>query len=207
MASNKQLAANRQNARRSTGPRSSGGKARSRLNSWKHGLTAKTLVIVGEHADDFDGLRGELLEQHGPRSALEFELVERLAGILWRLRRVPFFEAAILDARHAQVAEDLRQEEEASRLRRWHGYQEREQDEGDEEEAGEEEEVTDWEASVHFGLALIKDGFGDALGRLARHETTLMNAFTKTLQVLLLLQENRDDNKREPVMIEAVAIQ
>jgi len=53
------------------------------------------LIIVGENADDFDELRAELLEQHDPQSALEFELVERPAGILWRLRRVPFFEAAI----------------------------------------------------------------------------------------------------------------
>jgi len=43
------------------------------------------------------------MEEHDPQSALECELVVRLAGILWRLRRVPFFEAAILDARHAGV--------------------------------------------------------------------------------------------------------
>ena len=90
MASNKQLEANRANAKKSTGPRSQQGKARSRLNSRKHGLTAKTLIIVGEYADDFDQLRAELMDEHDPQSALECELVERLAGILWRLRRVPF---------------------------------------------------------------------------------------------------------------------
>jgi hypothetical protein len=36
--------------KKSTGPRSEGEKARSRLNSRKHGLTAKTLIIVGECA-------------------------------------------------------------------------------------------------------------------------------------------------------------
>ena len=40
MATLKQIAANRANAERSTGPRTRAGKARSRLNSWKHGLTA-----------------------------------------------------------------------------------------------------------------------------------------------------------------------
>lgn len=203
MASNKQLAANRQNARRSTGPRSPGGKARSCLNSRKHGLTAKTLIIVGENAGDFDGLRAELLEQHEAQSALEIELVERLAGILWRLRRAPFFEAAILDARHVQVTEDLR-EQEARRPQRWHSYQE---EQGEDDEGEEAEEESDWNASVHFSLALIKDGFGDALGRLARHEAALMNAFTKTLKMLLLLRENRGDGTRQPVMIEAIAIQ
>ena len=68
------------------------GKARSRLNSRKHGLTAKTLIIVGEHAEDFEELRSALFEQYDPQSALEFELVERLARILFRLRRVPFSE-------------------------------------------------------------------------------------------------------------------
>ena len=48
--------------------------------------------------------------------------------------------------------------------------------------------------------------FHDALGKLTRHEATLMNAFTKTLQMLLLLQENRGNRKSEPVILEAVAL-
>jgi hypothetical protein len=151
-------------------------------------LTAKTLITVGECADDFDQLRAELIDEHEPQSSLECELVERLAGILWRLRRVPFFEAAILDARHSQV---------------WNGLCEAERH--DEEQK--DEETADWEKSVHFGKALIDDArYSDALGKLARHEATLMNAFTKTLQTLLLLQETRGDTKSDPVMIEAVAL-
>jgi hypothetical protein len=104
MATEKQLQANRRNAQRSTGPRSPKGKTRSRLNSRKHGLTAKTLIIVGEHPEDFEQLRSALMEEHNPQSALECELVERIAGILWRLRRVPFFEAAIMEVRLAGVS-------------------------------------------------------------------------------------------------------
>jgi hypothetical protein len=82
-----QLHANGANATKSTGPRSQAGKARSRLNSRKHGLTAKMLIIVGENADDFDQmnaddfdqLRAELMAEHDPQSVLETELVERLA--------------------------------------------------------------------------------------------------------------------------------
>ncbi len=52
--------------------------------------------------------------------------------------------------------------------------------------------MSDEEWSVHIGRALIKDGsWNDALGKLARHEATLMSALTKTLQMLLLLQANR----------------
>ena len=146
------------------------------------------LIIVGEHANDFEQLRGELMEEHDPQSALECELVERLAGILWRLRRVPFFEAAIMDARHRQAGE-LQM-----------GSICRVSAQTDEEE---EEEETDWQKSVHFGYALINDAcWSDALGKLARHDATLMNALTKTL---LLLQEHCGAT-REPVTLEAVAL-
>ena len=74
------------------------------------------LVIADEDADHFEELRSALMLEHDPQSVLECELVERLAGILWRLRRVPFFEAAILDARQAQVAEEMREEEERRRI-------------------------------------------------------------------------------------------
>jgi hypothetical protein len=199
MPSNKQLAANRANAKRSTGPRGSEGKARSRLNSRKHGLTAKTLIIVGENADDFDHLRAEIMEEHDPQSALECELVERLAGILWRLRRVPFFEAAILTARQAQLDHEARR----SDFRTPFGTPE--EFDSDEKEA---EGMSNAEWLGYVGHAFIQDGvYGDALGKLARHDATLMNAFTKTLQTLLQLQENRENRKGHPVMLEAVPLQ
>jgi hypothetical protein len=160
-------------------------------------LTAKTLIIVGEHADDFDELRAALMDEYDPQSPLEHELVERLAGILWRLRRVPFFEAAILDARHAEVWD-------RKYSNNYGDAREPEQQDGEEEK---DEEAADWQASVHFGLALIEDAtWNDALGKLARHETTLMNAFTKTLQMLLLLQDNRINRKSEPVVLEPVSL-
>ncbi|HUT02982.1 MAG TPA: hypothetical protein VM163_03735 [bacterium] len=196
MASEKQLQANRANAKNSTGPKSLAGKARSRLNSRKHGLTAKMLIIAGENAGDFDQLRAELLEEHEPQSVLEGELVERLAGIFWRLRRVPFFEAAIIDARQAQVAE-AKESQQAMRARRSDEYDE----EGGEEDA---DEMSDEAWSVQLGDALIQDGaFGDGLGKLARHETTLMNALTKTLQMLFLLQSSRGHTRGDAVVIDA----
>jgi hypothetical protein len=202
MASSKQLEANRENAKRSTGPKSEAGKARSRLNSRKHGLTAKMLVIAYEDANQFEELRADLMDEYDPQSALECELVERLAGILWRLRRVPFFEAAILDARQAQLEQNSRSQTRSSGL----PYEDpKELDEGEDEDA--EEEMSDEEWSVHVGDALIQDGvYGDGLGKLARHEATLMNAFTKTLQMLLLLQGSRGNRKGDGVMIEAVAL-
>jgi hypothetical protein len=53
MASRRQITANRRNARKSTGPRTSAGKLRSRRNALKHGLTAETVVTVFENRNDY----------------------------------------------------------------------------------------------------------------------------------------------------------
>ena len=63
------------------------------------------------------------------------------------------------------------------------------------------ESETDW--SIRLGQALIKDAsFSDALGKLARHEATLLNALTKTLWLL----QQHCSATREPVTVEAVAL-
>jgi hypothetical protein len=103
MASRKQIAANRANAKRSTGPKSLSGKAHSSLNSCKHGLTAKTIVIGEEDPDEFDALRQRLFEEFNPRTGFTSELVGRLAVQMWRLRRVPAFEAALITAHCAEI--------------------------------------------------------------------------------------------------------
>jgi len=96
MASEKQIEANRANAQKSTGPRTSDGKARSAQNALKHGLTAATPVLPDEDAAAFEALRQRLFEQYQPRVAVGAELVEDLADNLWRLRRVPGIDADIL---------------------------------------------------------------------------------------------------------------
>ena len=103
MASTKQLAANRTNAKRSTGPKSALGKSRSGMNSCTHGLTAQQVVIGGEDPAQFGILVAGLEAEYEPQSMLEVELVGRLAGALWRLRRIPRFEAALIEARCAEL--------------------------------------------------------------------------------------------------------
>ena len=210
MATSRQIEANRRNAQRSTGPRTEVGKARSRLNARKHGLTSKMLLIVGETSNDFDELRAELLEEFDRRSAFECELVERVAGILWRLRRVPFFEAAILDARQAHLDEEIRKRQ----VRVFGvpydslGEQAEEEVEEEVEDAGEEGEEAfngaDLRHSIYTGSSLILDGhFNDVLGKLSRYETTLMNNLKKTLE---LLEEGLCSGRDRGVIIEAVAL-
>jgi hypothetical protein len=78
MPSQRQLEANRANARHSTGPRSSQGKSRARMNAVKHGLTAQCIVIGDEDPDEFEALRADLTAKFQPSSGFEEELVNHL---------------------------------------------------------------------------------------------------------------------------------
>ena len=91
MASDKQLIANRANAMRSTGPKTAAGKALSRMNAHKHGLTAETIIIGDEDPRAFDSCGQSLRRNGNPRPGIESELVERMAVHMWRMRRIPSF--------------------------------------------------------------------------------------------------------------------
>src|SRR5258707_14526777 len=84
MTSIKQLEANRGNAVKSTGPRSEAGRQRSRCNALRHGLTAETVIAALEHKDDYQAFVAQIAADYQPRSAVETELVSRLAALLWR---------------------------------------------------------------------------------------------------------------------------
>jgi hypothetical protein len=94
MATKRQIEANRQNAKRSTGPTTVAGRARSRRNALKHGLTAQEVTVDDEEADKFEAFRDDIVQDLAPVGALEEALTERVAMCLWRLRRVPRLEVA-----------------------------------------------------------------------------------------------------------------
>jgi hypothetical protein len=103
-ASESQIAANRANAQKSTGPRTADGKARSSQNAVKHGLTAKKgPVLPGEDPAEFETFVEALFEDLAPHGATEVLHVEHIATIFWRLRRVPHFEAALMTYVAAEV--------------------------------------------------------------------------------------------------------
>jgi hypothetical protein len=88
------MSANNQTA---TGPRTDAGKAVSSMNSLKHGLTARTVVLRGENQADFDRLHEQLLAEHAPAGTLETELVAEIAACLWRLQRARRYESTVLE--------------------------------------------------------------------------------------------------------------
>ena len=74
-------AISRQNGRKSTGPRSVEGKARSRFNALKHGLKAKTVVLPGEDAQEYQGRLDAWIADLQPTNDVEHTLVERAVTI------------------------------------------------------------------------------------------------------------------------------
>jgi len=63
MSTTQQINANRQNAQRSTGPRSPEGKAVSRFNALKSGIDAQAQVIPGEDPAGLEALVAEYQER------------------------------------------------------------------------------------------------------------------------------------------------
>jgi hypothetical protein len=98
MITEAQLAANRANAQKSTGPTTPEGKARSSHNSFKHGLYSKQLVVGAEEAAELDALKAKLRAEHQPNNETEGILVNELAEQFWRLRRARIYEASVLDS-------------------------------------------------------------------------------------------------------------
>jgi len=98
MTSFKRFEANRRNARKSTGPTSEEGKQRSRCNAIRHGLTAETVIGALEDAEDYKAFEAAIIADYDAQSAVERELVLRLASLLWRLRRATTIETGLFES-------------------------------------------------------------------------------------------------------------
>ena len=96
MASEAQIAANRRNAQRSTGPKSAEGKARVALNGLKHGLCSQRVLLPDEDPAEFEALVADLAARWRPADAAEMALVRDYAAAMWRLDRIPALEADLL---------------------------------------------------------------------------------------------------------------
>ena len=105
MTSYRQIEANRRNALKSTGPRTEAGKQASRSNAVRHGLTAETVINALEDAEDYKAFEAAVIADYDAQSAVERELVLRLASLLWRLRRATKMETGLFEiqAQHPPV--------------------------------------------------------------------------------------------------------
>ena len=125
MATERQISANRVNARRSTGPRTAGGKTRSRGNAVKHGLLARQVMVSPGDGRAFGRFRARSLRQLRPVGPLEEFLADRVITQSWRLRRVLAIESRIADWDAAARQEPARDPGDVQIERRLLAYLER----------------------------------------------------------------------------------
>jgi hypothetical protein len=97
--SSKRLAANRANAAKSTGPRTTEGKARSAQNAVKHGFTATSFTVVRlEELDEVERLKTDLISVYRPVNPQELFALERAALAQQAILRAARFEAGYFTA-------------------------------------------------------------------------------------------------------------
>ena len=108
MTSFRQIEANRRNALKSTGPTTDAGKQRSRRNAIRHGLTAETVITTLEDEEDYKAFEVSVTSGFDAPTAVERELVLRLASLLWRLRRATAIDTGLLQLQ-SEIIRELRQ--------------------------------------------------------------------------------------------------
>ena len=118
MTSVRQIEANRRNARLSTEPTTEEGKKKSRRNAIRHGLTAETVIEKLEDAGDYAAFETAVTADYDTRSAVDRELVLRLASLLWRLRRATAIESGLfkIQAQHLLQFQRERQAHQERRM-------------------------------------------------------------------------------------------
>jgi hypothetical protein len=199
--SEKQLAANRANALKSTGPISEAGKSIVRANATKHGLSASTPATVltpGEDPNELLKFAARLRETLQPVGDMEGLLVERIASCAWRLRRIERVEEGLLAHGFLEKqAQHARQE-----MERQTGFSDvtaqvlgaAVNDSKYQQAAAEHSEVLDTQHAVTGAAALgfLQDAqTSNAFSKLSRYEAGLERSFYKALEELKKLQRHR----------------
>jgi hypothetical protein len=107
MTSFRQMEANRRNASKSTGPKTEAGKQITRRNAIRHGLTAETVIGALEDSEDYQEFEAAITADYDAQSAVERELVLRLASLFWRLRRATAIETGLFEIQASQVPDPV----------------------------------------------------------------------------------------------------
>jgi len=200
MATEKQIAANRQNARNSTGPRTRDGKKRVSVNALKHGLLSQRVVLPDEDEEEFAEFSLGLEQQLQPAGELEEFLVGLIAAYAWRLRRLMRVEKGLLlryvynhvasDARNGVFLPAVSPTEGTDEVAVDH------EDSGSPEEAAlkraaEADTIRNGPDAL-LGRAFMTDANnGDSFSKLSRYEAHVQRSMFKALDDLKRLQVAR----------------
>ena len=97
MLSESKILANRQNASKSTGPKTPHGKALVSKNAFKHDLTSVADVIRSENLPEFELFRDSILSELAPQTPVETVLAQRVVSLSWRLKRIALIQNRAID--------------------------------------------------------------------------------------------------------------
>jgi len=187
MTTERQIIANQQNAQHSTGPRTESGKRRSRRNAVRHGLTAETVIDILEDPADYKAFERAIKSDYSPQTAIEGQLVGRLASLLWRLRRAVIIESGLFTIQAGTIRDHRVESDQLSIFRQFL----RPALEGpmpEQQETKEEIRVNEGEPDqTNFARSFLRLTNLDnrVFERLGRYETDL---WRQTIQILLLLR-------------------
>ena len=106
-ATQKQIDANRRNAKKSTGPKTETGKIRSSLNGWRHGLTGQVLTMAEEDREAFEKFAREYRLALFPIGPIELQIAQSIAEDEWRLSRARAIENNVIALGHSNMAGDV----------------------------------------------------------------------------------------------------
>ena len=107
------ISANRENAKKSTGPRTAAGKARSSQNGRKHGLTSEKVAL--DYIDDKSELeahRNAILALYNPQNPMEMFWVDQIVIAQWRVDYLSRWESGIFNDAVSKTWEDNTDQEE-----------------------------------------------------------------------------------------------
>jgi hypothetical protein len=88
MASLKQIEANRRNAKKSTGARTSEGKAITRMNAKRDGFTGQITTLSDEDRPIFEEFKSQFIADLQPKTTMELSLATSIAWDTWRLNHL-----------------------------------------------------------------------------------------------------------------------
>jgi len=195
----KQTAANRRNAKRSTGPRTEAGKAIASRNSFIHGLFYKhTAVLPWEQEVLFDIIADELWDDLAPQGFMERLQFEQILLAVWKLRRINSIEAGVFIGDNRVIGREHAEEAGRPLLSQWNlPY-----DSPCEQLPAKEKEWLRLQLDLKYfvyrpnlideALAFVNDIKGaDALAKLRRYQTAFENSYYRALHELQHLQAIR----------------
>jgi len=180
-----QIQANRENAKKSTGPRTAEGKAASSRNRLLHGLRANQHLLLDEDPEDFLSLLNDLYDRFQPVGEIEERLVLRIASAHWRLDRALPMEAGIYRNRLHEIAD-----EDAERQCAYAQKKECAEDQ--------RRPVPPAPTPRGEGDRLARAFDADGLGRLARYEGSIERSIDRCLRQLKMYQAARSASTQPP---------